>query len=314
MNHKLKTGIKISALTMSSLCIINHCINITASMNDLLSKNSGNIFYWHHGNIFYTKTGSGSPILLLHDLSPLSSSYEWVGIVQKLSKTNTVYCVDLPGCGRSDKPYLTYTSYFYVQFLKDFVKEIIGTTTDVIATGLSASFTIMACHENPELFRKIFMVNPESISKLRQMPEKNSKITKTLMDLPIIGTTIYNIYMSRENIEYLFTEKYFFNPFNVKKKTLHVYYESAHLNNSRGKYLLSSIHGSYLNVDVSRVLKNIKNEIFIIVGNKLNGSNQIIEDYRSINSQITVMRIEDTKLYPQLEQPEQFTKCLASDN
>ena len=313
MNHKLKTGIKISALTMTSLCIINHCINITASMKDLLAKDCGKNFYWRHGNIFYTKTGTGSPILLLHDLSPISSSYEWNGIVQKLSKTNTVYCVDLPGCGRSDKPYLTYTSYFYVQFLKDFSKEVIGTITDLMATGLSASFALMACYENPDLFDKIYMINPESISKLKHMPQKNSKITKTLMDLPIIGTTIYNIYMSRENIEYHFTEDFFFNPFHVTKKMMHIYYEAAHLNYSRGKYLLSSIHGFYLNVDVSRVLGNIKNKLFMIVGDKIKDYNQIIDDYCAINPQISTITIKDTKLYPQLELPEQFLKQVFSD-
>ena len=119
--------------------------------------------------------------------------------------------------------------------------------------------------------------------------------------------------MSRENIEYHFTEDFFFNPFLVKKKTLHVYYESAHLNHSRGKYLLSSIHGFYLNVDVSKALKKLENKLFIVVGNQLKNYDQIIEDYCSLNPQITTILIENTKLYPHLEQPDQFYRKLFCD-
>ena len=52
----------------------------------------------------------GTPVLLIHDLSPLSSSYEWCRYAKKLEKQHTVYTIDLLGCGRSEKPYLTYTN------------------------------------------------------------------------------------------------------------------------------------------------------------------------------------------------------------
>ena len=49
------------------------------------------------------KFGSGKPLLLIHDLDPSSSAYEWNQLEQQLAKDFTVYSIDLPGCGRSDK-------------------------------------------------------------------------------------------------------------------------------------------------------------------------------------------------------------------
>ena len=67
-------------------------------------------------------------------------------MMKKLEKTNTVYTIDLLGCGRSDKPNITYTNYLYVQLIDNFIKDVIKEKTDVVATGSSVSFTVMACN------------------------------------------------------------------------------------------------------------------------------------------------------------------------
>lgn len=50
------------------------------------------------------KTGTGKPILLIHDTDSGASGEEWAKVAKKLAKNNTVYTIDLLGCGRSDKP------------------------------------------------------------------------------------------------------------------------------------------------------------------------------------------------------------------
>lgn len=304
MKQKFKTGIIMTSIAVGLLHIINRCISAAATVKNLLTKDKGHYYDWRFGKVYYTKTGSGSPLLLIHDLSPYSSSYEWNAVINDFSKNHTVYCVDLLGCGRSEKPNLTYTNYFYVQFVNDFIDHIIGEKTDVVATGFSSSFITMACYNNPEIFNKIILINPESITNLKNVPSKKSKIIKFIMDLPIIGTSVYNMHIGRENLEYLFTEKYFYNPFLVTKKMVDVYYESAHLNESGGKYLLSSLHGFYVNANISKGLKEINNSIFIIEGTQIPGGEEIVDSYIKLNPSIESVYIADTKLYPQLENPE----------
>ena len=90
-------------------------------MKDLLKSTASNYYNWRFGKIYYTKQGTGSPVLLIHDLTIYSSAYEWEALVKQLEKNHTVYCIDLPGCGRSDKQHITYTNYLYVQAISDFI-------------------------------------------------------------------------------------------------------------------------------------------------------------------------------------------------
>lgn len=51
-------------------------------------------------------------MLLLHDLHCASSGREWQYIEDALAQDHTVYTLDLLGCGRSDKPAITYTNFY----------------------------------------------------------------------------------------------------------------------------------------------------------------------------------------------------------
>lgn len=80
------------------------------------------------------RKGIWSSSTLIHNLDVCSSSYEWKNIEDALSKTNTVYSIDLLGCGCSDHPILTYTNFLYVQLVTDFIKHVIGEKTDIIVS------------------------------------------------------------------------------------------------------------------------------------------------------------------------------------
>ena len=143
MGKRFRHFVFLTTASVAGLHAINKVINYTASLKNLTSSYSGNYYKWRYGNIFFTKHGNGQPLLLIHDLDPSSSSYEWTRMIKKLEKNHTVYTVDLPGCGHSDKPEMIYSNYLFVQFLHDFVKDVIKETPSVAATGSSGSFTIM---------------------------------------------------------------------------------------------------------------------------------------------------------------------------
>ena len=111
--------------TLTSLFAINKTLDKIASSKNLLNTKNREIYHWRFGDISYHVSGEGKPILLIHDLKEDSSSVEWSGILQKLSRTNTVYTIDLLGCGLSDRPFITYTSYMYTQLVNDFIRNII---------------------------------------------------------------------------------------------------------------------------------------------------------------------------------------------
>ncbi|HIT91174.1 MAG TPA: alpha/beta fold hydrolase [Candidatus Merdenecus merdavium] len=304
MKNKIKNSIIFTTLAIILMYMINKIIFVFSSMKNLLSTDKGLYFEWRFGNIYYTKRGNGTPLLLIHELSPYSSDIEWDELVDKLSKDYTVYTLDLLGCGRSDKPNITYTNYLYVQLISDFTKKIIGKKTNIIATGLSSSFVIMACHNDPDLFQKMMFINPTDLKIIAKAPSKRTKLLKILLEFPVIGTLIYNIVSSRKYIENTFLENYYFNPFKVQSKYINSYYESAHLGGPNARFLLSSIKGNYVNVNIIHALKEINHSIYLVGGVEEPYLKDTLETYVFYNNAIEVTSIKNAKHLPQLETPQ----------
>ena len=314
MNKNVRKFIKNFALVLIIaivvIIIINKLINKFSNMKEHLSTDNGKYYNWRYGEIFYTKKGKGSPVLLIHDLHPASSGYEWNRVISRLSEKHTVYTLDILGCGRSEKPNLTYTNYMYVQLVNDFIANIIGEKTDVIATGASSSFVIMACQMESKYYKKIIAVSPEDIYKLAQSPTKTSNILKYLLEMPVIGSLIYNILMSKNGILDMMVGNYYHKDHLVSDKLLLTYYHSAHLGDGNGKYLLSSINSNYTNVNVIPALKRVNNSIILVTGKEHEFMSEIAEDYVSFNPAIEVVDIPQTKYLPHLEAPDKFLSTL----
>ena len=252
---KLTTGAVLASLTAGTIYTINKVISFTSTLDNLLCKDDGQYFDWRFGKIFYRKQGQGKPILLIHDLTVNSSSHEWNKLVKSLKKRNTVYTIDLLGCGHSEKPNLTYTNFLYVQLLTDFIKTVIGEKTDVVATGTSSSFVLMACANDDSIIDRIMMINPTSLSTLATIPTKRTKFLRCLLLTPLIGTFLYNILMSKRLSDQNFFEENFQDPEAVDSELKDSYYEASHLDYSHGRYLLGSILGRHKCEHVPRTEK-----------------------------------------------------------
>ncbi len=310
MNHSMKKNIKhffiLTAFAAGTIHFVNRFIDMTAEMKNILKSQNGEYYDWKNGRIFYSKRGSGSPILLVHELNPIASSYEWCRLVKKLEKTHTVYTLDLLGCGRSDKPCLTYTNYLYVQLLTDFIHNIIGESPDVITTNNSISFAVLSQNMDRSLIRRIIAINPPALGTFERNPDKYSSVKKILLELPIIGTFIYNIRTHEMNIQKILRETYFAKPQLVSSKMLDAYYESAHMDKSHGKYLMASIEGHYTDNAITHALKKIEIPLYIIESRNMKDAVAIADSYTHKNSYVETSYISNAGLTPQLEVPDKL--------
>lgn len=317
MKKKTKHFLMLTAAAIGSMYAYNRFVATTSVSKKMLSDENGTYYDWKHGKIFYSKRGTGSPLLLIHDLTPSSSSFEWCKIMKKLEKDHTVYTLDLLGCGRSDKPSLTYTSYMYVQLVTAFVKDVIQDKPDVITTNVSSSFILMAHQMDTTLFNKIILLNPVSIDEMTRSVNTMSKIKKKVFDIPLIGTFVYNRMHTPVKNDLLFRHKYFYKPQLISTKFEDVYYESAHMNNSNGKYLLGSIIGKYINLDIRHALNQLAAPIYIIASRDLPDNINSIESYIRANTNIETTYLSGCKLLPQLEIPDKLLitiKSILSDD
>lgn len=304
--HKIITFAALMTVATVVIHFINRTIAAAAQLKQLLGITNSKYFEWRFGNIYYTKKGNGKPILLIHDTLPGASGYEWSEIEEKLAKDHTVYTVDLLGCGRSDKPGITYTNFVYVQMICDFIRKIIGQKTDIIASGFSSSFVIMACHNEKELFNKIMLVNPPSPDYLRQMPTRKDHLLKLALEIPVFGTLIYHMIVSKENVANLFVEKMYYNPFHVNTQMEDAYYEASHSGGCYAKYFYSSMISKYMNINISHAVKSLDNSIYIVEGESEPNGKSIMNEYLTDNPAIETAIINGSKHIPQIENPEEF--------
>ena len=156
--HRLLTLAALLGTAAGVIHIANRFIDATSQFKDMLEQSHSKTYDWRFGKIHYTKQGQGSPLLLIHDIMPGASGYEWNAVTKELATEYTVYTIDLLGCGRSEKPEITYTNFVFAQLLCDFAKNIIKEETDVIASGFSGSFALMAYRNNSDYFRKIMLI------------------------------------------------------------------------------------------------------------------------------------------------------------
>ena len=72
--NKLITASILSSSSIAGISLINKLIKISATSKGLLEDSQKLCFHWRLGDIYYTKQGTGSPLLLIHDLNAAASS------------------------------------------------------------------------------------------------------------------------------------------------------------------------------------------------------------------------------------------------
>jgi pimeloyl-ACP methyl ester carboxylesterase len=187
---KILCGVGIAA---AALYCVNRLAFLLSTRKNILQGGDQSSFSWRFGNIYYTKKGKGDPILLLHGMETGSSAHEWKSMMGTLAESRTVYAIDLPGYGRSDKERMLYTNYLYVDAVTAFVKKVIGTKTDIVTSGASSSIAVMAAASNPDLFGSLVMITPESPDEMIKSPRPSQIALSKLMMLPLVVSIAYEI-------------------------------------------------------------------------------------------------------------------------
>ena len=303
-NHTFRKIVVATALIGTAMYIANEYIMKIATSKDLLKKDNGEYYSFKYGKVFYKVSGEGKPILLIHDINESSSSMEWCHLEKELSKTNKVYTIDLLGCGRSDKPKLNYNSFLYVQLINDFIRDIIGESTDIIATGKSVSPVVMSTKLREEAVNRIILINPADLVELGDIPDRFAKLKKAVITCPIIGTFIYHMLHTSDSIFNTFINDYYSDSNADFSEVCDYYYESAHKDKSGSKYLYASIQGGSLNMNINHGLKVLDKDIIIISGEDYYESDYVPEEYAELNENIECISIMNASYLPQLETPE----------
>jgi len=124
--------------------------------------------------------GQGKPLLLVHTVNAAASAAEVRPLFDWMSQQRTVYAIDLPGYGASERADRLYTPRLMTDAILDLARYIRtqhgDQPIDAMAASLSCEFLARAAAEQPTTFRTLSLVSPSGMTgfKLRQAAEGSS--------------------------------------------------------------------------------------------------------------------------------------------
>lgn len=187
---------------------------------------------------------------------------------------------------------------------------MIGERPDVVTTGNSISFAVLAQNMNPNLLASITAINPPAMSSFDRTPDKYSSVKKTLLELPILGTFLYNVRTHESNIRRTLQKTYFSRPQLVSSKMLDAYYEASHMGKSHGKYLMASIEEHYTDNAIGHAVKRLTIPLYIIESRSMTDAVAIADSYAHKNAAVETAYISNAGLTPQLEVPDKLLNIM----
>ena len=107
---------------------------------------------------YLDKNKRGVPLLLLHGLG--GSIESWNNNINFLSTKFRIITLDLPGFGLSDKPKISYSIKFYVNFLEKFIQRIKLNHLFIIGSSLGGHIAVEFTLKNRKMVDKLILISP----------------------------------------------------------------------------------------------------------------------------------------------------------
>ena len=129
-------------------------------------------------------------LVFLHGLGGGSSAYEWSKVYPALAAEYRILAPDMIGWGRSAHPQHDYTPEDYVISIEKFIERTCSQPVTVIASALTAAFTIRAAIVRPELFKSLILTTAAGLNEFNRNYQDN--FFTQLAATPVIDRLLYS--------------------------------------------------------------------------------------------------------------------------
>lgn len=133
------------------------------------------------GGVRFFRMGEGPPLILLHGLG--EAAIVWFGNLVSLSKSHTVYAVDLPGHGKSYKPSWDSPLDEGVQFLVDFMDVLDIPSASILGNSMGGLLALATTLKHPNRVDHLVLESSAGLGR-------DIACFLRLMTLPIIGEVL----------------------------------------------------------------------------------------------------------------------------
>ncbi|MBD1918244.1 MULTISPECIES: alpha/beta hydrolase [Cyanophyceae] len=245
-------------------------------------------------------------LVFLHGLGGGSSAYEWSKVYPAFAADYRVLAPDLIGWGRSDHPARDYQTEDYIAIITDFMEKTCSGPTTVIASALTAAFTVRAAINRPDLFKSLIVTTLAGLAEFGQDYRRSGFAQfAQLTSLPVLSQLIYNTGVANSfGIRSYLEQRQFAQPERIYPEIVEAYLKSAQQNNA--EYAALSFVRGDLCFDLSQYISQLTIPTAIIWGrgSEFTGP-EIGRRLMEMNPQAIRIfyQLDDVGFTPQLELP-----------
>jgi pimeloyl-ACP methyl ester carboxylesterase len=302
----LTTGL-VAGGALGALAVVNKLTeSMAGELNSVLTGEERR-YPWKYGDMYYEVKGArdAKPLLLIHNLAPGASSFEWRKNIDALARQFRVYVVDLLGFGLSDHPAMDYSAETFSDLISDFIREVIGKPTIVVAHGVTCAYVIADAYRYPKFFERLVLVAPPP-AILQEHTTRPVKVAwKFVLRAPVIGQFIYNLLTSRQAIRGYYDRQGYHNPGLITDDLVEFLFTSAHQPNSR--FAVASFLSNNLSMDVHEAFARLHMPVVVVLGREgALSPSETSDAFKRVNSRIEVRILNQCSQNPQDEQAANF--------
>jgi pimeloyl-ACP methyl ester carboxylesterase len=221
-------------------------------------------YLWRGDEVHFQQLGDGTPVVLVHSLGPGHSSSEWHRTAELLADSLALMAPDLPGWGRSSAALVEPRPRLYVDFLADFLSEVVRRPAVLVAAGGAAPYAVAAATAlGKERVRGLGLVTPHGLGD--RAPGTVQQLLGRAADVPLLGSLAAQGLTTRRAIrQHLERDVFAAAPERADAARQEAWYRAARRPGAR-RALLRHLAGG-LAFDVSELLSHLTMPVWLSWG------------------------------------------------
>ncbi len=167
------------------------------------------------GGVSCYLAGKGPALLLVHSVNAAASAAEMRPLFDRYCATRSVFAIDLPGFGFSDRSDRAYTPRVMTDALHNVAREIRlrcgDAPIDALALSLGCEFLARAALENPSRWGRLAMVSPTGLDRrsARKTPREGTRFNAAMhavLSVPLWAHALFGA-LTRPSVIRYFLER-----------------------------------------------------------------------------------------------------------
>lgn len=269
--------------------------------------------------VYYTQTAAPwliaetvdlPELVFLHNFGGGASAYEWSKVYPAFAATHRVLAPDLIGWGESAHPVRDYQISDYLTTITEFIRQTCRSSVIVVASSLTAAFTIRLAIQQPFLFQALFLVCPSGFNDFGQSAGR--RLPLQVINTPLLDSIIYALGAENEVAVRNFLQSFLFaKPERVSEEMVQAYLASAQQKDAKFA-ALAFLRGN-LYFDLSLYIQQLTIPTVIFWGEEAQFTSvKLGRNLASLNPNVIrdFQAIADAGVLPHLEMPEVFIGLL----